>query len=173
MVLMIDWLNIKAALSICTVILIATAGAHFASESDKIKQEKFEAMLEEFVSTIDNIFISSAFISVNITSEMKENENSIYFDPLFDNEHYTIVITENKAVFRQDNLICSKDFVNTIFIVKSGDYYEPGSIIDEDDLEKASFIKTDAGLEICVVKLIVNSAGVNAPKVILVPDATV
>ena len=170
---MIDWLNIKAGLSICTVILIATAGAHFASESDKIKQEKFEAMVEEFVNIIDNICISSAFISINISSEMDKDEDSIYFDPLFDNEPYTIVITENMAVFRQDNLMCSKNFVSSILIVTNGDYFEPGSIIREEELNLVSKFKTNSVFEITLVKLIVNSSGVNTPKVILMSNVTV
>jgi hypothetical protein len=163
--IILDWLNTKAALSLATIMLIGTAGIWYNSLDDDLKISEFEAMLDKFVSVINGVHNSQAYTKIKITHDQSEiSSNSIYLEPLFNNEPYDIILTTSHAVFQQDDLRCSREFISTIQLIDPGlndelDNFNPGKIILEQDLAFVDIVKLDSYMNLTIIKLILESDG--------------
>jgi hypothetical protein len=165
-IIILDWLNTKAALSLATIMLIGSAGIWYEGLSDNLEIHEFEAMLDRFVSVINGVHNSQAYTKINITHHQSEiSSNSIYLEPLFNNEPYEIILTSSHVVFQQQGLRCSREFISTIQLIdpglngEEGNYY-PGKIILEKDLAFVQVVQLESYMNLTIIKLILESDGI-------------
>ncbi|UCH88132.1 MAG: hypothetical protein JSV49_07645 [Thermoplasmata archaeon] len=174
---MLDWVNTKAALSICTLALVAAAGMWYEYNADKLQDQEFQAMLDNFVAVVDEVGYSSAYISLNIThSEQNDGSGGYYLNPLFNDKTYQIILTETHAVFSQDQLRCSRAFATNVALIssphqiESSQYIQPGTIFTEKDLSAStsSILKLESVNDLTVTKIRVESSGIEQNAVMIV-----
>lgn len=173
---MLDWLNSKAALSICTVVLIATTGLYLDHQLDRLTINEFESMLDNFVSFIDQLSTSPVKTTVQISSSNDgADDNEFYIMPLFENKPYRIIITSETCVFEQDNLRCSKRFSVPVELIS-----DPGMmnellnkdfeyIITRDELDGTVVLSFDSDSSFYATKTLMKQVGFVESVVIIGP----
>ena len=157
---MIDWLNTKAALSICTVMLIAAAGTFYDHHSHGLEEKEFEALLNRFVQIIDTACTSTLLFSFNITfSENADSSSNYFLKPVFRGEPYTIIITETFAVFEQEELRCSRYFASQVWLLSEKSLLSRDKTVNAYELKRTPMLSFESGSTINVEKIIINERG--------------
>lgn len=166
---MLDWLNIKAALSVAVIVLIASAGALYEHHEDKLLQQELEALLERFVSVVDRMSASSSVIALEVTSS-RADEDGIYMPAALDGEPYEIHLTRSHARFKAGNHQCSKEFLSPVLLTDRDHSTLFISPPMEEEFDGVSFIKMGSGTTIWILKINVISHGLERPAVVISPD---
>lgn len=167
---MLDWLNTKAALSLCTVMLIAAAGMWFEHNNDQLQHKQFEALLYKFVDIVDTVCESSSYISVNITaSEHPTTRGGIYLEPLFNGREYQIIITETHTFFRSGHLSCSKEYIEQVIVLEQVQEIPAGARLPRSGIQPISMLKLTSGTDIHIVKVVLDEEGIFSPAVVIAP----
>jgi len=169
---MMDWLNIKAALSITVFVIILTASAYYNIEKDKLDEELLRSNLEYFTEMINSVLVSPSLMSLNITFTAYHGtyiRTAVYEMP--DGKPYEITLTSQKAIFSHGDNKCSRNFIGTIQTVSTLESYCMENVSHEravnmDELEPEPFLRFNSDNMLRLVKLDLEHNGITERRVL-------
>jgi hypothetical protein len=163
---MLDWLNVKAWLSIAVIVLISAAGAWIDYENHKIEKKRFETYLDHFVHVVnDAIDFPGSLMVVIDFSDTSDADKKIMVPSTFNNQEYDIILTGQYAVFIQEPFRLTRFFQREILLAHSltstynYENFEISTPVHLDDLDTTPILRSSSKSTFTLFKHYIESNG--------------